>query len=72
MEKFLNRYMRKFHRWLVVPFTALLIMVLLARGSATGSPVQALQQIAMLALTITGLYLLALPWWAKWRRKRRG
>jgi hypothetical protein len=33
MSKFLNKYVRKFHRWLALPFVVLILTVFLARNS---------------------------------------
>lgn len=71
MSKFLNKYVRKFHRWLALPFVVLILMVFLARNSPVGAVAQRSQQILMLTMAITGLYLFLLPWWVKWNRNRR-
>lgn len=70
MNKFLNKYMRKFHRWLALPFVVLFITMLLTRNSAAGASVQMFQQLLMLVMAITGVYLWVLPWWTKSRRRR--
>ena len=73
MSKFLNKYVRKFHRWLALLFVVLILTVVLARNTSVGAAAQRAQQILMLAMAITGLYLFILPWWSKWRkRERRG
>jgi len=71
MSKFLNKYMRKFHRWLVLPFVALILTVFLARNSPVGAFAQRTQQILTLTMALTGLYLFLLPWWIKWNRNKR-
>ena len=71
MSKFLRKYVRKLHRWLVIPGVALILVVLLTRGTPLGNTTQRLQLIMMLSMAITGLYLLVLPWWTKWRRHER-
>ncbi len=71
MTRFLNKYLRKTHRWLALPTVALIFTVLLARKTALGTTVQQVQQILMLIMAITGFYLFLLPWWTKWNRKRR-
>lgn len=63
--------MRKFHRWLALPFVALIITLLLTRDTSAGFAVQRAQQILMLVMALTGLYLFVLPWWARWRRRER-
>ena len=70
MTKFLNKYMRKFHRWLALPFIVLIVTVLLTRNLPAGASVQMLQQLLMLVMAVTGVYLWVLPWWTKSRRRR--
>jgi len=72
MSKFLKKYVRKTHRFLALPFVVLILTVLLARNTPAGSIVQQAQQILMLTMGITGLYLFLLPWWAKWKRNHKG
>ena len=71
MTRFLNKYVRKFHRWLALPFVALILTVVLARGTPASSAAQRAQQVLMLTMAITGLYLFLLPWWTRWRRRER-
>lgn len=40
MDKFFKKWLRKFHRWLVIPFITLLITVLLSRGTTVGTIAQ--------------------------------
>ncbi len=70
MDKFLKKWLRKFHRWLVIPFIALLITVLLTRGTTVGNVAQRIQAVFMIIMAITGAYLYLLPYWAKWKRTR--
>jgi hypothetical protein len=70
MNKFLNKWFRKFHRWLVLPFTALLLTVIFARGTSLGDVAQRIQAALMIIMAITGLYLYLLPYWVKWQRQR--
>ena len=73
MSRFLNKYVRKVHRWLALPFVVLILTIVLTRDTPLSFAVQRAQQILMLAMALTGLYLFILPWWAKWRkRERRG
>ena len=71
MSKFLNKYVRKTHRWLALLFVVLILTVLLARDTQVGFAAQRAQQILILVMALTGLYLFALPWWVKWRRRER-
>ena len=73
MPKFLNKYVHQFHRWLALPFVALIITLLLTQNTPVGFTAQRAQQILMLMMAISGLYLFFLPWWVKWRKHdRRG
>jgi ABC-type tungstate transport system substrate-binding protein len=71
MSKFLRKYVRKLHRWLAIPSVALILVLLLTRSTPLGYTTQRFQQIMMLSMAITGLYLLVLPWWTKRRRHER-
>jgi len=71
MTRSLNKYVRKFHRWLALPFVALILTVVLARDTPASSVAQRAQQVLMLTMAITGLYLFLLPWWTRWRRRER-
>jgi hypothetical protein len=71
MSKSLNKYMRKFHRWLALPFIVIILTLLLTQGTVIGSLMQRLQQIMILTLAVTGAYLYLLPYWAKWQRRGR-
>jgi uncharacterized membrane protein YobD (UPF0266 family) len=68
--KFLRKYLRKTHRWLALPFAALIAVVLMTRDSAIGGGVQQAQQVLLLAMALTGLYLFLLPWWTNWKKGR--
>lgn len=70
MNKLLNKWFRKFHRWLALPFTTLLVTVIFARGTILGDTVQRVQAVLMIIMAITGLYLYLLPYWVKWQRQR--
>ncbi|MEW6716744.1 MAG: hypothetical protein AB1345_04475 [Chloroflexota bacterium] len=64
----MNKYVRKFHRWLALPFIALILAAILLRATPAGTSLQRVQQILMLTMAVTGLYLFILRWWTKWRR----
>jgi len=70
--RFLRKYLRKTHRWLALPFAALIVVVLLTRDSSLGLAVQQTQQVLLLVMALTGLYLFLLPWWTRWKRGRGG
>ena len=69
MNKFLNTWLRKFHRWLVLPFIALLLTVIFTRGRPLGDNAQRIQAILMIIMAISGAYLWVLPYWTKWKRR---
>jgi hypothetical protein len=69
MNKYLNKWLRKFHRWLVLPFIALLLTVIFMRGTPLGDNAQRIQAMLMIIMAISGAYLWALPYWTKWKRK---
>ena len=70
MVKFLNKYVRIGHRWLALPFILLLILVISTRSLEIGVSFQRAQQILMMVMAVSGLYLFLLPWYTKWRRRR--
>lgn len=69
--KILTKYMRKFHRWLVIPFILVIVLMPFMRDTATGDIIQKVQQIMMLTLAISGAYLYLLPYLTKWQRKKK-
>ena len=71
MSRSLGKYVRKFHRWMAIPTLALLLTVALARTTTVGSAAQRTQQVLMLSMALTGLYLFLLPWWTRWIRNKR-
>lgn len=70
MSKFFKIYIRKLHRWLAVPTIILIPLIIITNKTTANFQVQKFQQIFMFALAITGLYLLILPWWSKWNKKK--
>ncbi len=70
MTKFLNKWLRRFHRWLVLPFIALLLTVIFTRGTSLGDSAQRVQSALMLIMAISGAYLWLLLYWAKRQRQR--
>jgi hypothetical protein len=71
VSKFLNKYLRKTHRWLALPFIALIIIVLVTQGTSVGDAARRVQSIMMVLLAISGGYLYLLPYLTKWQRKRK-
>jgi len=54
-----------------LPFVILILTVALARNTPVFFTAQRAQQVLLLIMAITGLYLFVLPWWTKWRRRER-
>jgi len=76
MAKFLNKWFRKFHRWIAVP-TALAIplaFVIKFIGSpemaAAWEKLDKIPSILMLIMAISGAYLFLLPYIARGQRKK--
>lgn len=76
MTKFLNKWLRKFHRWIAVP-TALLIPVAViiklagsAEMNATWEQLDKIPSLLMLLMAISGAYLFLLPYIVKSKRKK--
>lgn len=77
MTKFLNKWLRKIHRWLAVPTVILIPIALVIK--IFGSPAaketlmrfEMVQSLLMLTLAITGAYLYLLPYIVKWQRKQK-
>ena len=66
-----NTWIRQIHRWLSIVFTVAVIINIIAlmqEQSAMWVGIAAL--IPLILLLISGLYLFALPYAAKWRNKR--
>ena len=66
-----NYWTRQIHRWLSIAFTVGLIVNTIAvrRGKYTAAN-GLLALIPLFGQFFTGLYLFALPYFAKWQRKR--
>jgi hypothetical protein len=67
----LNTWIRQFHRWLAVAFTAGFIANFFVQGQEPyplWAGIAALLPLGLLLLT--GWYLFALPYLTKWRRSR--
>jgi hypothetical protein len=73
MEASLNRHtgIRQFHRWVSIAFTVAVLINIVAM--MFGEPpvwVGLLALVPLLLLMVTGLYLFALPYAARWRSGR--
>ena len=67
-----NAWIRQTHRWLSIAFTVSVIVTFVAL--AQEKPVVWVSYVPLLPLallSVTGLYLFALPYAAKWRSSRR-
>ena len=67
-----NAWIRQFHRWLSIIFTATVVANFVAM--ALGTPPSWIVYSPLLPLFLllfTGLYMFLLPYAAKWRRERR-
>lgn len=75
MTRFLNKWLRVFHRWISIPVIILIPLALVTKfsGGVKFIPPQAeqLQSILILFLAISGAYLFLIPYFAKWQRNRR-
>lgn len=69
MSKFFNKWFRKFHRWLALPFAILLLTIIFTRDTQIGVIAQRIQGPIMIVMAITGLYLFLLPYLTKWKRQ---
>ena len=77
MTKSLNKWFRKFHRWIAVP-TALAIptaVIIKFIGSpelvATWEKLDKIPSILMLFMAISGAYLFLLPYIFRWQKKKK-
>ena len=69
--RFTNRYVRKVHRWLVLPFVVVILAMILTLNTPAGFAVQRAQQVLILVMALTGLCLFSIPWLARWRKRER-
>lgn len=67
-----NNWVRRFHRWMSVAFTLTVVATFIALAQKEPLVWVSYVPLAPLALlSVTGLYLLALPYASRWRTKRR-
>lgn len=68
-----NAWIRQVHRWLSIIFTAVVaaIFITLGVGAEPASWIYFMPLIPLGLLTVSGLYLFALPYAARWRDGRR-
>lgn len=68
-----NHWIRRFHRWTSIVFTLFVLANLLAMGRVseeTGTVIGLATLLPLMLLLVSGLYLFALPYVAKWRKPR--
>jgi hypothetical protein len=67
-----NKWVRQIHRWLSIAFTVAVIVNIVALGQKEPAVwVGLLALLPLGLLLLTGLYLFALPYAAKWRSAQR-
>ncbi len=77
MSKFLNKWLRKIHRWLSLPMLILVPLAIVIKLSGSDPSVvfppqlEKLQEVLLLTLVLTGGYLYLLPYLAKRQRQQR-
>jgi len=66
-------WIRQFHRWTSIVFTAVVVAIFVTLGAGTepASWVYFLPLLPLFLLMLTGLYMFALPYAAKWHGGRR-
>jgi len=67
----LNQWLRKIHRWMVIPVVLILIANILSLGTPVGRTIQRIQQASVLFMVVTGLYLYLYRQWSILQRKKR-
>jgi hypothetical protein len=67
-----SKWVRQIHRWLSIIFTAVVIAIFIALGMGRepAAWVYFLPLLPLALLMLTGLYLFALPYAARWRGGR--
>ena len=76
MTKFLNKWTRKFHRWIAIPTIIIIPLAVISKFTGEGAQhlppqIEQLQSILMLLLVFSGTYLYLIPYISKWLRNRR-
>ena len=71
MTRFLNKWLRKIHRWIAMPFVVTILKLLLTRQTPVGDVAQRVQMVLVLFMAVTGTYLFLLPYLTRWQRRAR-
>ncbi|GAB3344851.1 hypothetical protein [Lysobacter tyrosinilyticus] len=67
----MNKWIRQFHRWTSIVFTLTVIATFVALAQKTPMVwVSYVPLVPLALLAVTGLYLFALPYVAKWRGRQ--
>ena len=66
-----NQWMRKIHRWMVIPVVIILVANILSLGTPVGRTIQRVQQATVMFMVVTGLYLYLYRQWSILQRKKR-
>ena len=77
MIKFLNKWLRKIRRWLSIPMIIIVPIAIIIK--LTGSDpnivfppqLEKFQEILLMTLVFSGIYLYFMPYIAKWQRNQR-
>jgi hypothetical protein len=69
----MNKWIRQIHRWMSIAFVvtviANIVVLSLGQGKQPPAPVTYSPLLPLVLLLFTGLYLFALPYASKWRRR---
>ncbi len=77
MIKFLNKWLRKIHRWLAIPMIVIVPLAIAIKLAGSDPSIafppilEQLQSVLLLTLVLTGIYLYFIPYIAKWQRNQR-
>lgn len=71
VTKFLNKWLRKIHRWIAMPFVVTILVLIFTRQMPAGAVAQRVQMVLVLFMAVTGTYLFLLPYLTRWQRRAR-
>lgn len=77
MTKFLNKWLRKIHRWLSIPMIIIVPIAIIIKLMGSDPSIvfpaglEKFQEILLLTLVLSGIYLYFIPYIAKWQRNSR-
>ncbi|MFW5714543.1 MAG: hypothetical protein ACOCYU_07715 [Brevefilum sp.] len=67
----LNQWIRRIHRWMVIPVVIILVANILSLGTPLGRTIQRIQQATVIFMVVTGVYLYLYRQWSILQRKKR-